>query len=137
MNATPPAPTGKGMRITGSILTGLAAALLLVDGVMKIVKPEPVVKATVQLGYPETAICGIGIALIVSVVLYIIPRTSILGAMLITGYLGGAVALVVRVGAGPGQIAPAVIFGVLVWAGPYLRDARLRALVPWQCQSAV
>jgi hypothetical protein len=125
------------MRWTGRILSGLTTVLFLMDGVMKIVKPEPVVKATVQLGYPETAICGIGIALVISVILYAIPRTNVLGAMLLTAYLGGAVASHVRVGNPAGQIAMTVVFGVLVWAGPFLRDARLRALVPWQCQPAV
>jgi hypothetical protein len=125
------------MRWTGRILSGLTTVLFLMDGVMKIVKPEPVVKATVQLGYPETTIFGIGIALVVSVILYAIPRTNVLGAMLLTAYLGGAVASHVRVGNPVGQIVMTVIFGVLVWAGPFLRDARLRALVPWQCQPAV
>jgi hypothetical protein len=123
-------PTGKGMRVSGIILTGLTTALFLMDGVMKIVKPEPVVKATAGLGYPENVISGIGIALVICVVLYVVPRTSILGAILLTGYLGGAVASHVRAGNGWGQIVMPVIFGALVWAGPFLRDARLRALVP-------
>jgi hypothetical protein len=137
MSAIQPAPTGKGMRWTGRILGGMAAAMLLLDGVMKIVKPELVVKATTQLGFPESCISGIGIALVVCVIVYIIPRTAVLGAMLITGYLGGAVATHVRAGNGWFEILMPVIFGVFVWAGLFLRDARLRALVPWQSQPSV
>jgi hypothetical protein len=82
----------------GRIMSGLPALFLLMDGVMKLVKPEPVVKATVQLGYPESVILGLGIVLLACVILYLIPRTSVLRAMLLTGYLGGAVASRVGVG---------------------------------------
>jgi hypothetical protein len=115
---------------TGRILSGLLTLLLLLDGVMKLVKPEPVVEATMKLGYPESAILGIGIALISSVVLYTIPQTAVLGAILLTGYLGGATASHVRAGDPPFTIVFPVIFGMLVWVGLYLRDERLRALVP-------
>lgn len=114
----------------GWIMSALPILLLLVDGVMKLVKPAPVVEATVGLGYPESSIVGIGIVLLVCTIVYAIPRTSILGAILLTGYLGGAVATHVRVGAGLFPVVFAVFFGVLVWGGVYLRDERLRALVP-------
>jgi hypothetical protein len=104
--------------------------MLLLDGVMKLIKPRPVVEATVQLGYPESTIVWIGIALLVATVVYLIPRTAILGAILLTGYLGGAVATHVRVGAGWFPIVFAVIFGVLVWGGLYLRDSQLQGLIP-------
>src|ERR1700676_1216230 len=92
------APASKSRLWAGRILTALAAAFLLFDGVMKLVKPPVVVKATVELGYPESTIVGIGVVLLVCTILYLIPRTSILGAVLLTGYLGGAVASNVRVG---------------------------------------
>lgn len=116
---------------TGRIMSGLVGLFLLFDGVMKLVKPEPVVTATVDLGYPESAITGIGIALLASTVLYLIPRTAVLGAILLTGYLGGAVATHVRVEQGAFSVLFPVLFGVLLWGGLYLRSPRLQALIPW------
>ena len=114
----------------GRIISALPALFLLMDGVMKLVKPAFVVDATVMLGYPERTIVGMGIALLASTVLYVIPRTAVLGAILLTGYLGGAVATHVRVGEGTFPVLFPVFFGVLIWLGLYLRDARLRALIP-------
>jgi DoxX-like family len=82
---------------TGRVITTLTVAFLLFDAIMKVIKPRFVVEATVQLGYPESTIVGIGAALLVSTILYLVPRTSILGAILLTGYLGGAVASNVRI----------------------------------------
>jgi hypothetical protein len=113
----------------GRIVSGLPALFLLVDGVMKLFKPPVVVEATVNLGYPESTIIPIGVVLIICTVLYLIPATSILGAILLTGYLGGAVATHVRTGESLFSIVFPVIFGILIWLGLYLRDARLRALV--------
>jgi hypothetical protein len=115
---------------TGHIVSGLAALFFLMDGVMKLFKPAVVVEATRQLGYPETDIVGIGILLLTCTLLYLFPRTSILGAILLTGYMGGAVASQVRVGAGWFNVAFAVVFGVLVWTGLWLRDVRVRNLLP-------
>lgn len=115
---------------TSYIVSVLPSLFLLLDGVMKLVKPAPVVEATVKLGYPENTIVGMGIVLLVSTILYLIPRTAVLGAILLTGYLGGAVATHVRVGDSLFTILFPVIFGGLIWGGLYLRDERLRALVP-------
>ena len=115
---------------TGRIISALPALFLLMDGVMKLVKPAPVVEATVRLGYPESVILGLGIVLLACTVLYLIPSTSVLGAILLTGYLGGAVATHVRVGEGLFPVFFPVIVGVLIWLGLYLRDDRLRALIP-------
>ena len=115
---------------TGRIASGLAALFFLMDGVMKLFKPAVVVEATRQLGYPESDIIGIGVLLLVCTLLYLFPRTSILGAILLTGYMGGAVASQVRIGAGWFNVAFAVMFGVLVWAGLWLRDIRVRNLLP-------
>jgi hypothetical protein len=83
------ASEGSGARIwTGRILSGLVTAFLVMDGAMKLAKPAFVVQATVQLGYPESTIVGIGITLLVCTLLYVIPRTAVLGAVLLTGYLG-------------------------------------------------
>jgi hypothetical protein len=116
----------------GHIVSTLVGLLMLLDGIMKLIKPEPVVEATVKLGYPENTIFGIGIALTASTVLYLIPRTAVLGAILLTGYLGGAVASHVRAGDEMFTIAFAAVFGALVWGGLWLRDERVRALVPFR-----
>ena len=95
-------------------------------------KTAVVVEATVKLGYAETVILPLGIVLLGCTVLYAIPRTSVLGAILLTGYLGGAVVTHVRVGDTLFTIVFPIIFGVLIWGGLYLRDERLRALIPLQ-----
>ena len=115
---------------TGRIISALPVLFLLMDGVMKLFKPRVVVEATLQLGYPESIIVGLGIVLLTCTILYMIPTTSVLGAILLTGYLGGAVATHVRVGEGLFPVLFPVIVGVLLWLGLYLRDDRLRALVP-------
>ena len=124
------APASKARLWAGRITSALPILFLLMDGVMKLLKPTPVVEATVRLGYPESTILGMGIVLLICTVIYIIPRTCILGAILLTGYLGGAVATHVRVGEGPFPVLFPVVFGVLIWLGLYLRDDRLAALVP-------
>lgn len=116
----------------GRILTWLPALFLLLDGVAKPFKPLPVVEGTVKLGYAESTIIPIGIVLIICTVLYLIPRTAVLGAILLTGYLGGAVATHVRAGDGAFGVVFAIAFGALVWLGIYLRDERLRELVPFR-----
>jgi hypothetical protein len=113
----------------GRIISGLAALFLLWDGIMKLVKPAIVVKATQELGYPEFDIAGIGITLLVCTLLYLLPRTSVLGAILLTGYLGGAIASQVRIGASWFNVVFAFVFGCLVWGGLWLRDARVRGLL--------
>jgi len=115
----------------GRILSGLAAAFLLFDGVMKLFAPPVVREAFVRLGYPETKIIGIGVLLILCTVIYLIPRASIFGAILLTGYLGGAISTHVRV-SDPlfsHLLFPAYI-ALLLWVGLYLREPRLRALIP-------
>ena len=123
-------PVSRGALWGGRIMSWLPALFLLVDGVMKLFKPAVVVEATVKLGYPENTIVPIGIVLTACTILYLIPRTAVLGAILLTGYLGGAVATHVRVGEGLFPISFPIIFGVLLWGGLYLRDNRLRTLIP-------
>ena len=125
------APASKNMPWAGRIISALPVLFLLMDGVMKLFKPAFVVETTVKLGYPETVIVPLGIVLLACTVLYAIPRSSVLGAILLTGYLGGAVATHVRVGDPPfSHVLFPVYLGVLIWLGLYLRDDRLRALVP-------
>ena len=123
----------KGAIWTGRVLSGLVVLFLTFDGVMKLVKPPVVVQGSAQLGFPESAITGVGIVLLICTLLYAIPHTSVLGEVLLTGYLGGAVATQLRVGMPlfSNTLFP-VYFGVLLWLGLYLRDERLRAAVAAQ-----
>jgi hypothetical protein len=112
-------------------MTGLMTAFLLFDGVSKLALEEHVVEATTKIGYPTGIIRPLGLICLACTILYAIPRTSILGAILLTAYLGGAVASKVRI-EDPlfSSILFGVYFGVLVWGGLYLRDGRLRELIP-------
>ena len=125
------APVLKKYRWAGRILSGVPALLLLADSLGKFLKPAAVIEGTVKLGYQESVLTGLGVALLASTVLYLIPRTAMLGAILLTGYLGGAVATHVRVG-DPlfTHVLSPVYVAIMLWAGLYLRDDRLRALVP-------
>jgi hypothetical protein len=127
MQATPSLSPAKTW--SGRVLVVLTALFMLLDGVMKIVKPPQVLEANVRLAYPVSALSGIGIALIACTLIYLIPRTSMLGAVLLTGYLGGAVASNVRAGSGWFETIFPVLFAVLVWAGLGLRDRRLQTLL--------
>ena len=124
-------PVSKGSLWTGRILSILSILFFLMDAVMKLMKPALVVDATVKLGYQEGVIQGLGIALLICTILYATPRTSVLGAILLTGYLGGAVASNLRVGSPLfSNVLFPVYFALILWGGLYLRDRRLRALVP-------
>ena len=112
---------------TGRFISGFAALFLFVDGALRVAHFAPYVEGTVQFGYPAHLATPIGLVLLACTILYVIPRTAVLGAILLTGYLGGATATHVRV-EDPNFLFAAT-FGVLVWAGLYLRDARVRALV--------
>jgi hypothetical protein len=115
----------------GHVLSGLPILFLLFDGVIKLMRIDPVLESFAQLGYPVSLALGIGIVELVCVAVYVIPRTSVLGAVLLTGYLGGAVATHLRMG---GPLLSHTLFpvyvGVLVWGGLFLREDRLRALLP-------
>jgi hypothetical protein len=117
----------------GRILSGLAIAFFLMDGVMKLMAPAPVIEATTTLGWPADSktLVLLAVLLLGSTLLYAIPKTALLGAILLTGYLGGAVASHVRIGSPLfSHDLFGVYLGVVVWAGLWLRDARLRALLP-------
>jgi DoxX-like family len=112
----------------GRILSAVVFLFMLFDGGAKVMRMAPAIEGTARLGYPASLVVPIGLAGLVCTVLYAIPRTTILGAILLTGYLGGATATQVRV-QDPWFLFPVAV-GVLVWVGPFLRDERLRALVP-------
>lgn len=116
---------------TGRVLSGLAVLFLLLDGVMKLFKPAPVVKASAELGWPDQIIVGTGIVLLICTILYAVPKTAVLGAVLLTGYLGGAVAVQWRVGHPLfAETLFPVYMGIVLWAGLCLRDAQLCEMIP-------
>ena len=120
---------GKRKIWTGRGLSGIALLFMLFDSINKVIKNPYVVKASAELGYPEAVIPEIGIILLICLILYAIPRTSIIGAILLTGFLGGAVATNLRI-ENPlfSHTLFPVYMGVLVWGGLYLRSARVRSL---------
>lgn len=111
---------------TGYVMSALPALLLLFSGMTKLVKPSSVIEGFVRLGYDDSLALGIGIVELLCTILYLIPRTSVPGAILLTGYLGGATATHVRVG--EPFYAP-ILLGMGVWGGLFLRDERLRVLL--------
>jgi hypothetical protein len=114
-------------------MTGIVVPFLIFDGVIKVIAIKPVTDGMPQLGWPAELAVPLGIILLSSLTLYIIPRTAVLGAILLTGYLGGAVATHVRVGDPlfSHELFP-VYVGALLWGALYLRDARVRALIPFR-----
>ena len=124
------APASKAMVWTGWALSILPSLLLLFSGAMKLTRSSAVVEGFEHLGYPEQLALILGIVEIGCTVVYLIPRTAVLGAILLTGYLGGAVATHARL-LEP-QFAAPVVLGVLIWGGLYLRDVRVRALIPFR-----
>ena len=123
-------PQSKAAIWTGRIISILCILFLLFDSVMKIVKSTLSMQGSTQLGWPQDDVQGIGIILLVFTILYIIPKTAILGAILITGYLGGAISIMMRAEMPGHPFFFPLIFGILVWAGLYLREEKLRILIP-------
>jgi DoxX-like family len=116
---------------TSRILVGLAVLFLFFDSIAKILKLKNVVEVTTKLGWPENLIIVIGVILFICTILYLIPRTSILGAILLTGYLGGAVATQASAG-NPlfSNVLFPVYLGVMLWGGLYLRDEKVKNIIP-------
>jgi len=118
----------------GRFLSGLPILFLFMDSVMKFMKPQQVVEATTKLGYSEDLIVSLGVVLLVCTVLYAIPKTTVLGAILLTGYLGGAVASHLRAGDSLfGHVLFPAYVGIMIWGGLYLRNERVRAAVLQGC----
>ena len=117
----------------GRILSGLAVAFLLFDSVIHVTRPAPVAEGFAKLGFPLGVAAPLGIIELICVLLYVIPRTSVFGAILLTGYLGGAIAAQVRVSAPMFSTTLFPIYVALfVWGGLYLRDRRLSTLIPFR-----
>jgi hypothetical protein len=121
----------KGQLWTGRVLSTLAVLFMLFDTVIHAMRPPQVVQGFAQLGFPLSIAIPLSTFEFIGIVLYVIPRTSVFGAILLTGYLGGAVAAQVRIGAPLlGYVLAPVYVALFLWVGLYLRDERLRALVP-------
>jgi hypothetical protein len=127
MQSTAPTPGSKARLWAGGVLSALPVLLFVAHGMFSLLKPDAAMRGFAHFGYPDGAMLRTAIVEIACAILYATPRTAVLGAILLTGYLGGVVATHVRVGE---RFFPALIVGVLVWAGLFLRDERLRALIP-------
>lgn len=119
-----------GRKIAGWVVSGLVGAFMLLDGVMKLVKPAPVVEAMQRTGWPMDLSVTLGVILLGCTVLYLIPKTAVLGAVLLTGYLGGAVATNVRLHNPAFNTWFPVVFGILAWAGLWLRERKVGEVFP-------
>ncbi|MBX9590060.1 MAG: DoxX family protein [Hyphomonadaceae bacterium] len=127
-SATQPAAVSSTSVWAGRIMSALVVLYLLFDSSLRVMKLAPAVEGAARLGYPESLVVPIGIIELVCIVLYALPRTSVLGAILLTGHLGGAAAAILRL-ENLWFLFP-IGLGVLVWGGLFLRDDRLRALIP-------
>ena len=126
VSATHTTPVVKSTLWTGRIISTLVALFLAFDSIIKLLQLAPAVDATTLLGYPASLVLVIGVVETICLAAYVIPRTSLLGAILLTGYLGGAVASQMRVGTPLFQIVFPLIMGALLWGGLLLRDNQLR-----------
>jgi hypothetical protein len=129
INATTTRPAINTMEWSGRIISALAILFLIFDSVIKVLTLAPAVEATTSLGYPESLVMGLGLIELVCLAVYIIPRTAALGAILMTGYLGGAIATHVRNGSDVFSIIFPIILGAFLWGGLLLRNADLRTLL--------
>ncbi len=135
MSVTETAPSSGAMLWTGRVLSALVILFLVFDAVIKLIPIQPVIDSLLQLGYPgSVAIArGIGIITLVCVALYAWPRTAVLGAILTTGLLGGAIATHLRIGS---PVFTHLLFGVYLglfaWGGLWLRDPHLRSMIPFR-----
>lgn len=120
-------PVSKKALWTGYVMSILPVLLLVMSAVMKFAKPEPVVEGFAHLGYPESLALALGIVELGCTILYLIPQTAVLGAILLTAYLGGATATHVRI---EEAFFMPILLGIFVWGGLFLRDRRIRALIP-------
>jgi DoxX-like family len=132
MNASESAPSiSKARLIIGYALSILPALLLAMGGVMNVMKTEVAVKGAHEIGYADAVLLPLGVATLLSVVLLVIPRTAMIGALLITGFLGGAVGVHVRQGDPLLNVLIPVIFASVIWIGLCLRNPKLNSLMPW------
>jgi predicted anti-sigma-YlaC factor YlaD len=133
MTAEPSEAARKWMRWTGYALSALVIAFTLVDATMKLLQLPVVLETTAQIGWPVASVVPLGIVLLISTALYAFRPTAVLGAILLTAYLGGAVATHARIGSPIfSHMLFGVYIGIMLWGGLYLRDDRLRALIPYR-----
>lgn len=124
------APTPTWMTWVGRVISALPILMLTMSGVMKLSHSKEIVEGFGKAGFAEHLLTPIGIVELIATILYAIPQTAVLGAILLTGYLGGATCTHVRLE--DGNFVGAVVFGVLVWLGLFFRDSRVRSLAPWR-----
>jgi hypothetical protein len=118
---------------TGRVLSGLITAFMILDAVMHLLKPAPVVEAFAKLNFPLRLAVPLGVIELVGIALYVFPRTAILGAIFLTGYLGGAISIQLLTNNSLfGEILFPSYIAAFMWLGLYLRDERVRAFVPWR-----
>jgi DoxX-like protein len=130
---TSPRTISKSRLVTGRVLSTLATLFLLFDAFGKIVQPAPVLQASARIGFPSHLLFGVGVLLLICTVAYAIPRTAVLGAVLLTGFLGGAAECQLAAASPTFEALFPVLFGILVWAGIYLREPRISQLFPLRC----
>lgn len=131
-----PAPISNSALWTSRILELLAVFFLLFDSLTKLLKVAPVLQAATRLGFSVHEIVGVGITLLICTVIYVIPQTSVFGAVLLTAYFGGAVATQSHIGSPAFETLFPVLFGVLVWLPLFIRERRIRALLPFRTSAA-
>ena len=119
-------------RLAVQIIRGLCIAFLLIDALMKVVKASPSVEGTIKLGFPESLVQPLGFIVLLFTVLYSLPRTAVLGAIMLTAHLGGAVAITVQHFQGSFSFLFPLVFCVALWTGLFLRDEQLRAIIPFR-----
>jgi hypothetical protein len=123
----------KAMLWAGYVISGLVVLFLLFDAGIKLVELDIVKQTMAELGYPSDVAFGLGILTLICTLLYVVPQTSVLGAILLTGYMGGAIATHLRVGS---PVFSHLLFGgylgLMIWGGLFLRDPKLRALIPFR-----
>ncbi|MEM7550190.1 MAG: DoxX family protein [Bacteroidota bacterium] len=124
--------TPKGLLWASYILQGIVTIMFLMGAFMNLLQTESAIAGATSLGYPETSVVYLGIVLLVSTILYVIPKTSILGALLLTGWLGGAVASHVIHGDPMFNTMFPIVFGVVIWLSLWLRDQKLKAVFPFK-----
>lgn len=127
-----PATQSKALYWTGWVFTGLIVIGLGMGAVMNLAPSEQIIKDSAEMGIPESILRPVGVVLLVSIILYAIPQTSVFGAILLTGYYGGAILTHVRLEQPIYMILPAIIAATLTWLGIYFREPRLREIVFWR-----
>jgi hypothetical protein len=130
LEETASASRANGLIWTGRVLTALGVLFLVFDAVIKVMQIQPVVDSFNQLGIPAGLAPAIGALMLACLAVYLFPRTSLLGAVLLTGYLGGAIALQLRIGAPAFNLVFPLIVAAFIWGGLYLRDPLLRTVLP-------